>query len=118
MNELDQAKDIFLSPELDEETRSENEAMIREWEQTLIRSEAFDSWRKHDITQQIIIQARESYKDFAVQLSQDRKLTDEQRRSLWAKQDAALWLLSLTDKDAKSVIEQIHKEIRTALQAA
>lgn len=114
--ELDKVREIFLT-EVDEETRAENEAQIKEWETRLQESEALIDWRDHDITRQIARQARESYRDLALQLSNNRKLTDVERQSLWAKQDAALWILSLTEKDGKGMLEQVKTQIKTALNA-
>ncbi len=118
MTELDQLKKAFLSDELDEETRADNERKIAEWEQGLLDNEAFASWQDSDITKQVVRQLKESYKDFGFLLATNRELTDVQRASLWAKQDAAVWLLSLVDPDAKGIVDAIQSEIRTALAAA
>jgi len=115
--ELDKLKAKFLASDVDEETRTANEEDIRAWEQALIQSEAFIGWRDHDITRQIVGKAKESYKDFAFQLMQNRNLTETQRLSLFARQDACTFILSLTEIDAKSTIVQIHKDIRHALNA-
>lgn len=116
MNEIDKLKEIFLT-EVDEETQKENLAQIQEWETALIEHEAYLDWQEHDITKAITAQARSTYRDAAVVLAQNRQLTDAERAALWAKQDAALWLLSITDKDAKGAIAQIKREIHTALNA-
>src|SRR4051812_6698626 len=105
MKELDQLREIFLAQDLDEETRADNEARIKEWETGLIHNEAFAGWREHDVTRQIAKQARETYKDAFMLLGRSRSLTDEQRASLYAKQDAALWLLSIIEVDAKAALE-------------
>lgn len=116
MSDLDKLKEIFLT-DVDEETKAENLEQIRQWEQTLIRSEAFKSWQEHDVTRQIAGKAKETYKDAVLSLGRDRWLKDTQRAELFAKQDAALWILSLTEQDIKVTIEQVQKEIRTALNA-
>lgn len=105
---------IFLT-EVDEETRADNEKLIKEWEQGLIHNEAFKDWQDHDVSREIADQARRSYIDCALSLASNRQLTDEQRKSTWAKQDAALWLLSLIDKDAKGTIKRIEEEIKRVL---
>lgn len=114
MKELDQLKEIFLS-DVDDETLTENEEKIREWENALIQNEAFLGWREHDVTREIVSQAKTSYKNHAMQLATNRGLSEAQRQSLFAKQDACLFLLSLTEIDAQGAIAQIHREIRAAL---
>jgi len=114
--ELEKVRQIFLNDDgLDEETKEDNAKKILEWEQGLIANEAFAGWKDHDVTRQIEKQAKDSYKDIAMRLYRDRTLTDTQRVSLWAKQDAIQWILSLTEKDAKGAIEQINKEIKLAI---
>ena len=116
MKELEDIRKIFLA-DVDEETRLDNEKTIIEWETGLRENEAIAEWREHDITKKIVLQVKQSYKDHAMQLAINRTLTDEQRRSLWGKQDACLFILSLTEIDAKGAIERIHNEIKTALNA-
>lgn len=117
MKDLDQVKNIFLA-DVDEETRADNELKIREWEQALIENEAFLSWQEHDITKVIILQVRKAYKEISLNLAVNRGLTEAQRMSSWAKQDACLFLLGLAEKDAKGTLEQVTKEIKTALNAS
>lgn len=118
MKEIDALKEVFLSDEIDEDTRADNEQRIAEWERGLLTHKAFASWQQHDISQQIAAQAREAYKDFGLQLANNRELSDRQRMALWAKQDAALFLLSLIATDASGIVESIEKDIRTALTGA
>ena len=113
--DLDKLREIFLAGDVDEETRADNEERIREWETTLRENNAFLGWQSHDITRQISQQAKQSYKDISLQLATNRALTDQQRYSLWGKQDACLFILSLTEKDTKGPIDQIHREIKMAL---
>lgn len=117
MKELDELKAHFLTDDLDEETRADNEAQIRAWENALIQNENFAGWVEHDITRLIVSETREAYKNHALQLATSRTLTEAQRQSLFAKQDACLFLLNLIEKDAKGTLEQIHREIRAALNA-
>lgn len=114
MNDLEKIREIFLT-EVDEETRLDNEQKIIEWETGLRENEAIANWREHDVTQSIIAKARESYKDAAILLALDRRLSNEVREKLWAKQDAYLFLLSLMDTDAQGELQRIHTEIRQAL---
>lgn len=112
--ELDKIKEIFLT-EVDEDIRQDNLDKINEWEQGLTHNEAFVSWQDHDITKEILKQAKESYREIALILADNRKLTEEQRYALWGKQDACAFIIDLAGKDAKGELEQIQKEIKTAL---
>lgn len=114
MKELDQLRAIFLADDVDPEDRADNERRIKEWEQALLSSEALLSWRDHDVTKQIAHKAKEEYKHTVLELG-TKPLTPEMRAHLFALQDAAKWMLSLTEVDAKNTIEQIHKEIQAAL---
>ncbi len=112
--DLEELKEVFLT-EVDEDTRAENEQQIQEWETALIQNEAFASWRDHDVTREIAQKAKDTYKGACMQLMENRDLTDKQRESLFARQDAALWLISMIEVDAKGKIEQIQSDIRHAL---
>lgn len=115
-DKLQHVRSVFLDED-DEETRLDNEAKIASWEQTLVESETFIDWRSHDVTRKIAKQAKDTYRSLAAQLSYNRSLTEEERKSMWAKQDAMLWLLSLTEQDARASLEQVHKEIERAFNA-
>jgi len=117
IKELEKVREIFLSEEIDEELRADNEERIKEWETLLIQNEAFASWQDHDISKQILEQVRALYKEFGLQLASNRNLTETQRISLWAKQDACLFLLEIIEKDAKGAYERITKEIKQAINA-
>lgn len=112
---LDKLKDFFLKG-VDEEDYKENLEKISEWEQELREGETFEEWQKDDTTQEIISQAIKSYKEQATELMINRKLTDEQRKSLYARQDAIIWLLSLVYKDVKSKVGSINREIEKLLK--
>lgn len=117
--ELEDVKKIFLDDnEVDEETRAANLQKITEWESTIVANENYAGWQDHDISKEISKQAKEAYKDFSMQLANNRNLTQAQRDALFAKQDAIKWLLSIIDKgDPKEVIQQTLKEIRSALSS-
>jgi hypothetical protein len=117
MKELDKVREIFLS-EVDEETRLDNEQKIAEWETGLRENEAIADWREHDITKQIARQAKDSYKELSLQLALNRSLSPEQRHSMWGRQDACLFILSMTEVDARGRLEQIQKEIKQAIAVA
>lgn len=108
-------KEIYLASDLDSEDYEDNLKLVTEWETSLRQNEDFANWQASDVTKAIVKQARDTYRELAMRLVLDRTLTDTQRNSIWSKQDAALWLLSLIEKDVKSAIAQIHSEIRRAI---
>ena len=116
-DDLEKIKEIFLASDVDDDERAENEETIREWEQSISEHKAIDTWRKSDITLKVGQQARDSYKAMAMQLALNRELSEKERLSLWARQDACKLLLSFIEVDAKGALESIHNEIRTALNA-
>lgn len=115
MSDLERLREVFLTG-VDEETKEENLAQIREWETALFEAEQYSSWKEHDVTRRIALQARRAYVDLSVRLATDRSMTDVTRHSFYARQDAMLWLLSLTDRDAKETVRQIESDIRRALE--
>lgn len=117
MKELEQVKQLFLAPDIDDETRQDNLEQIKAWEQSLIENENVASWKEHDVTQSLLKEVKQHYKDFTLLLIHERNLTQEMRLSLWAKQDACMFLIKLMDKDAKGTVEQIRKEINIAINA-
>lgn len=114
--DLEKLKEIFLSSDVDSEDYEDNLRLVTEWETSLRESEDFASWQESDVTKIIIRQAKDTYKDNAMQLMINRNMTEEERKAIWSKQDAVLWLLSLIEKDVKGVITQIQSEIRRALK--
>lgn len=116
MNELNDLKKIFLDETLDTETYQDNLKTISEWENTLMQSEMFLSWQEHDATKEIVRKAREVKQSNARRLSTDRTLTQEQRSSLFAKQDALDWILTIATGDTKEKILQTHNLIKKALK--
>lgn len=117
IQDLEKLKEIFLAGDIDAEDYEDNLQRIKEWESDLRKSEDFLGWQGSDVSKQILRQAREAYKDLGLQLATSRSLTEAERYGLWGKQDAALWLISMIAKDAKSEIAQIHGQIRQALNA-
>lgn len=114
MDEIQKIREIFLA-DVDEETRADNEAKIREWEERIIRNQAYIDWREHDITKEINKAVRNAYREHAIALATNRTISEEQRKALWAKQDACLFILSLTDQNAKTALESVLREIRQVL---
>jgi len=114
IKDLEKVAEIFLN-DVDAEDFQENLKTLSDWEKSLDENRLFLSWQNHDITKDISRIAKESFKSFAMQLMQNRTLTEQQRFSLWAKQDACLFILELTEKDAKQQIQQILKEVHIAI---
>lgn len=114
MQELEKAREIFLR-DVDQEEYAHNQQVLNEWEQNLRKNQAYLKWVSHPTTQELNTMVKEAYKNFAMALAERRDLTNEQRASLWAKQDACLFILSLTNKDAKSELESVLREIRQHL---
>jgi len=114
---LEKVRAIFLSPDIDEETRLDNEAKLLEWQKGLQRHGAYQAWRESDITVEITNTAKKLYKDASIALAFNRNLDDKARYALWAQQDAAKLILALTNEDARGALEAIHREIETALNA-
>lgn len=117
MKELETIRARFLVDDLDEEDRADNEALLKEWEEGLVHNEAYLEWQSNDITREISQKMKAEYKEFGLILSTNRTLTEEQRKAIWAKQDACMFILSLTDRDAKGAITQIKNEIKKAISA-
>lgn len=118
MSDLDKLRDIYIADEgLTEEERADNAAKITEWERGLRESEALLSWKEHDFTREITARAKEHYRALGIRLATVRTLTEQERLSMWAKQDAMAWLLSLSQDDPKKEIELITNEIKLALDA-
>ena len=88
-----------------------------EWEQSLIQNQAYLKWQQQDITQNILREVKSAYQDASVQLALTRNLTEAQRNKLYATQDACLFIINIMAKDAKSMLEQLQKEIRYAIRA-
>jgi hypothetical protein len=116
MNELEQAKEIFLT-DVDDETANENAQKLREWESRIQTNQSYLTWKEHPITQEINRMVREAYKDHGLALAENRTLDEDQRANLFAKQDACRFILSLTSRDAKTDLEQTLRDIRYALSA-
>ncbi len=117
MDELEQLKKIYLSADIDSEDYEENLGLISEWERDITENENLKSWQEHDVTKKILEQAEESYVELSTQLAVNRTLTDEMRQSIWAKQDAMLWIIRLGAGDAKAALQSIKKKIKVAINA-
>jgi len=115
MQDIEKLKQIFLADDIDDEDREDNLLNIQSWESEIIKNKNILGWQEHDITKGIINKARETYIDLSLKLIRDRELTEAQRLSIYAKQDAMLWLISLAGDNPKSAIEQINNNIKVAL---
>ena len=114
-DDLSKLREIYVAEDVDVETRTDNLAVIAEWEKKLVECDDFSSWQEHDVTKNIIAQAKKAYLDHSLLLARSRDLTESARQSLWAKQDAMLWLISVGSRDVRSEIASINREIARAL---
>jgi len=117
MDQLEKIKQIFLASDVDDETLEDNQSKIDEWQKTIIENENLKSWQEHDVTRLIVKQCKDTYKDLSIMLAKNRSLSDEERKSLWGKQDACLFILSLASGDPESSLKQVEEEINHALSA-
>lgn len=116
MEELQKLKEIYLT-DVDSDLYQENLEHITKWEKELIANENMISWLSHDTTIVIKDQAKNTFIELAITLATDRKLTDVLRQSIYARQDACLWILLLGDNNPIQTIQLIKNDIKTALQA-
>lgn len=112
--ELQKLKEFFLT-DVDTEDYEENKQRIESWEKDLRENENFISFQQHPIAKQVVSQAKQSFKEASVLLARSRELSEQQRVGLWAKQDSALWVISLFEKDAKNALAGVKEEIKRAL---
>jgi hypothetical protein len=115
MDIIEQAKEVFLTG-VDEDTRKENLADITNWEQSILENQAYIDWQAHDITKSIVRQVKETYLDASVQLSKLRVLSEDNRNKLYATQDACIFILSLTERDAKAELESLENDVRKKIR--
>ena len=115
-NDLEKLKTIFLSDEVDAEDYQDNLDKINEWEQSLVSNENIKGWQDHDITREIVQRAKESHATLSLLLATDRKLTDTERASIYARQDAMVWMISIASESPEQVIAGIQDDIKKALQ--
>lgn len=116
MNEIEKVRKIFLT-DVDEETAKENLEKINDWERGISENRAFLQWQELEITQRIYTKAKETYIEIGVKLSNDRRISNDERTSLWARQDAAHWIMNLISKDSRAELEAIDREIRNVINA-
>lgn len=114
-DELEKLRKIYLADTLDEDERAENEQTLREWSKALRENKALATWQTHDVTRRITKQTKQAYKDMAVQLATNRNLTQDERTSIWAKQDAMQWLLSILDTNAAESLAVLESEVKQAV---
>ncbi len=115
MKDIEKVKEIFLSKDTDDEDYQENLEQITGWEKELLENENLLSWQEHDITRDIMSKVKESYIEISLRLATIRAMEDHERMSLWAKQDAMMWILSLTSDEPKALLDKIDSDIRKAL---
>lgn len=114
--DLEKIREIFVAEDLDEEEIEDNLRKIADWENELRSSEDFESWQSSDISKDIANKCRKTYVELSFRLIRERDLTERQRDSIYAKQDAMVLMLSLVFKDVKSIIDGIEREIKQVLK--
>lgn len=117
IQELDQVREIFLAPDQDEELLAHNRQVLAEWERSLSETSAFAEWQSHEVAQGVLNQARNAYKDMAMLLITRRDMTEAERLSLFARQDACVFIIKLLGRDARGELDQLQAEIRKELNA-
>jgi hypothetical protein len=117
--QLEKIKKIFLADNLDPEDIEDNKRTLQQWEETLGENEPLASWKEHEYTEKIVQLFKDAYKQIGLKLAYDRELTQEERQSLWNKQDAIMLMLELmlTDVDARGIVQSVKREIQTAINA-
>ena len=115
MKELEKLKEIYLANDVDDEDYQDNLDKITEWEKELFENENLISWQEHEVSKEILKKAKETYVEIAIRLANDRKIEEKERMSLWAKQDAMLWILQFSSDEPKNIIKQIQSDIKKAL---
>ncbi len=115
MKDIEKIKEIFLSEDVDDEDYQENLDKITDWENSLIENENLLSWQEHDITKEIISNTKENLLEVSLRLVNDREITEQERMTMFAKQDAMKWLISLSSDNPKIILEQINDDIKKAL---
>lgn len=114
-DDIQKLREIFLADDVDEETRKENLEAIADFERGLQENSDFQRWQQHPVTIALLKQAKKAYVDHSLALARSRELTEAARFSLWAKQDAALWFVSLLSRDVGAEKKNIEAEIKRAL---
>ena len=113
--EIEEVRKIFLN-EVDEEDYEENLQTIINWENDLRECESFGGWVEHEVTQKIIDKLKLSYKELGYALAENRGMTDLERKSVHAKQDAIVWMLGIVYKDTKSIVESIRGDLKRLIK--
>lgn len=108
---LEEAKEVFVIGE-DEETKAENLEEINKWQQEFVELENFTSWQEHDVSKKLIEKIHHEFVEVSFKLAIDQSIDDSERKELFAKQKAMLFVLSLISQDTKENIKALYKEIR------
>lgn len=115
MDKLQKLKEVFIDPTLPEEEQQDNLDFIKKLEDSIIQNKQIDTWLKDPITVDIMATARESYIELSLSLINKRDITEKERLSIYARQDAMLWILSLLPKDTQETLNSIDARIEQIL---
>ena len=115
MDNIEKLREIFLAEDVDSEDYEDNLRDLNELESRYRENENLLEWQQHALTQAVVKQAKEGRLEIALRLANDRELSNEQRASLFAKQDAMDWILNLASADPQKELENLDKEIENGL---
>jgi len=111
--DLIKLKEMFLNRE---DIDQDDIDQINEWENALRDNKDFEAWQNHGITQSIVKQLKDFYRDTVYYLGTVESISEVDRIKLWSKQDAIKFILSYMTKDVKGEFKQISDEIKKAIE--
>jgi len=112
---IDNLYDIFINQDADEDVIKENKEIFDDINKTFETSELALSWRAHDYTKVVIAKAKAEYIKVCMLLATNEVLTESQRKDLFAKKKACMWVLSMFDKDPKQIRKMLELDVSTRL---
>lgn len=113
--DFDKLREVFLSKDIDDEDYDDNYKALNDLEREYRESVDLQEWLGHVLTKKLFDTAQEAYVSNAVRLAQDRELTEKERWSIYAKQDAMLWLLTVVEDNPTEKISLIEEQVKKAL---
>lgn len=116
MDKIKKLREIFLAQDVDEEERQENLQDIIDFEKSLALNNARVEWLKQDISQELIKTLKVFVHKVTRTLGTNSDLSEEDRRLLFAKRMAGLWLLTVVQGNPEEEIKNIEHEIDKALE--
>lgn len=116
--DFEKLKQIFVdNPDLDSEDSRENIEEVTQMEREFEDSRLAKDWKEHELSKRLMVQAQESYIDLALRLANDRQLTEQERLSMYAKQDAMMWFMNLVERNPEKHMKEITDKVRRAIKS-